>query len=492
MKFAKGRTQSVQQPQHTATAGAASAALQQSPLMQQQAAQLMALRQGARQLLQRKQLTDVSQQVSLEEEEPIQGKFDVAQQAALEEEEPLQGKFAVAQQAALEEEEPLQGKFEPAAVSQRQAEASNNTGMPNQLKSGIESLSGYAMDDVKVHYNSAKPAQMQAHAYAQGTDIHLAPGQEQHLPHEAWHVVQQKQGRVKATTQLKGEAINDDPGLEHEADVMGARAASAGLSMTLPANDFNFQSTNQPEQSSLQRKPLTNKTIQLFDWKSSTVLTTIYDLLTSPSVEGVKDLVDPRRARLNPLNLYEGYKNYTEETSGGNYHSSSRHGAHNTVKNAMGRLQTPSAMSDKYNGGQIAHANNQGRFNSEAWESFSWRKAKELFENDIGVPVAWVPGPFPPAARSSWNVCLQHTGSDVGITSSAALAGAIQSVSGVKVAVNYMPNMVGGVDAYNGQMFPTTPAAPAAGVVRPGHPAGAAMNGTIQVIPYQFIGYFGI
>ena len=27
-------------------------------------------------------------------------------------------------------------------------------------------------------------------AYAQGSDIHLAPGQEQHLPHEAWHVVQ--------------------------------------------------------------------------------------------------------------------------------------------------------------------------------------------------------------------------------------------------------------------------------------------------------------
>ena len=45
------------------------------------------------------------------------------------------------------------------------------------------------MDDVNVHYNSNKPAQLQAHAYAQGTDIHLGPGQEKHLPHEAWHVV---------------------------------------------------------------------------------------------------------------------------------------------------------------------------------------------------------------------------------------------------------------------------------------------------------------
>ena len=101
----------------------------------------------------------------------------------------------------------------------------NNTGLPDDLKAGVENLSGYAMDDVKVHYNSAEPSQLHAHAYAQGTDIHVAPGQEQHLAHEAWHVVQQKQGRVKPTLQMKGEVlINDDAGLEHEADVMGARA----------------------------------------------------------------------------------------------------------------------------------------------------------------------------------------------------------------------------------------------------------------------------
>lgn len=101
----------------------------------------------------------------------------------------------------------------------------NNTGLPDNLKSGIENLSGYSMDDVKVHYNSDKPAQLQAHAYAQGTDIHLASGQEKHLPHEAWHVVQQKQGRVKPTVQMKGKInINDDAGLEKEADVMGAKA----------------------------------------------------------------------------------------------------------------------------------------------------------------------------------------------------------------------------------------------------------------------------
>jgi Domain of unknown function (DUF4157) len=100
----------------------------------------------------------------------------------------------------------------------------NNTGLSDRLKTGIESLSGLAMDDVKVHHNSSKPAELQAVAYTQGSEIHVAPGQEQHLPHEAWHVVQQMQGRVQPTLQAKGVEINDDQGLEHEADVMGTKA----------------------------------------------------------------------------------------------------------------------------------------------------------------------------------------------------------------------------------------------------------------------------
>lgn len=101
---------------------------------------------------------------------------------------------------------------------------SNRNGLPNQLKAGIESLSGMDMSDVRVYANSDKPAQLNALAYTQGTNIHLAPGHEQHLPHEAWHVVQQKLGRVRPTLQAKGVEINDDPGLEREADLMGKKA----------------------------------------------------------------------------------------------------------------------------------------------------------------------------------------------------------------------------------------------------------------------------
>lgn len=117
-----------------------------------------------------------------------------------------------------DEEEPKQSK----SIAQR---AENKTGMSDNLKSGIEQLSGLDMSDVRVQYNSAKPASVQAHAYTQGTNIHIAPGQERHLPHEAWHVAQQKQGRVQPTTSVNGMAVNDSPALEKEADAMGARAS---------------------------------------------------------------------------------------------------------------------------------------------------------------------------------------------------------------------------------------------------------------------------
>ncbi|WP_186059905.1 eCIS core domain-containing protein [Burkholderia gladioli] len=101
--------------------------------------------------------------------------------------------------------------------------------LPAPLRHGIERLSGLAMDDVGVHFDSPEPARLGALAYARGAEIHLAPGQARHLPHEAWHVVQQKQGRVAATTQLKdATSLNDDSTLEREADTMGRRAAALG------------------------------------------------------------------------------------------------------------------------------------------------------------------------------------------------------------------------------------------------------------------------
>lgn len=133
----------------------------------------------------------------------------------------------------------------------------DSNGLPAGLRAGVESLSGQSMSDVTVHRNSDKPAQLQAHAYAQGTDIHLGPGQEQHLPHEAWHVAQQKQGRVAPTTQLKAATlINDDKGLEQEADVMGAKAMQVGSQKEAPLQAKSWESTSTPSNSPIQRKKL--------------------------------------------------------------------------------------------------------------------------------------------------------------------------------------------------------------------------------------------
>ena len=129
----------------------------------------------------------------------------------------------------------------------------NNTGLPDNLKSGIENLSDYSMDDVKVHYDSGKPVQLNAHAYAQGTNIYVASGQEKHLPHEAWHVVQQKQGRVVPTIQMKnGVNINDDKSLEKEADIMGNHALRNNT--MLGSSPFSSKQLSNPAQA-IQRKP---------------------------------------------------------------------------------------------------------------------------------------------------------------------------------------------------------------------------------------------
>ena len=104
-------------------------------------------------------------------------------------------------------------------------------GLPAPLLSGIASLSGLNLSDVRVHHGSAAPARLGALAYARGDAIHLGPGQDQHLPHEAWHIVQQRQGRVAPTWQAKGLLLNDQPVLEQEADRMGAAATVRGGSL---------------------------------------------------------------------------------------------------------------------------------------------------------------------------------------------------------------------------------------------------------------------
>ncbi len=151
-----------------------------------------------------------------EEEEAVQAKA--------EDEELIQGKAA---------EEELQMKEGPAKGS-----SGTQSGIPDDVRTKMESSFNTDFSSVKVHANSSKAPGIGALAYTQGHDIHFAPGQynpgtsagQQLLGHELTHVVQQQQGRVKPDAeQKKGMNINSDTSLEKEADVMGEKAAQGKM-----------------------------------------------------------------------------------------------------------------------------------------------------------------------------------------------------------------------------------------------------------------------
>ncbi|MDB5053994.1 MAG: hypothetical protein JWM44_2044 [Bacilli bacterium] len=136
------------------------------------------------------------------------------------------------QRAEIPEEE-LQMKVDPNKSAQPVQRKGSDNKMPEDVQMKMESAFNADFSNVNIHEGS-KATDVGALAYAQGNDIHFAPGQynpesesgQQLLGHELTHVVQQRKGVVKPTTEANGMAINDDPGLENEADQMGKKAAS--------------------------------------------------------------------------------------------------------------------------------------------------------------------------------------------------------------------------------------------------------------------------
>ncbi len=105
---------------------------------------------------------------------------------------------------------------------------SGRTGIPKAVQAKFEAASGLSFEDVRVHYNSSRPAQLGAYAYTQGSQVYIGPGQERHLEHELGHVVQQKRGLVRVDGYINGIPVNRDPRLEQAADV-GAGQPAQGV-----------------------------------------------------------------------------------------------------------------------------------------------------------------------------------------------------------------------------------------------------------------------
>jgi hypothetical protein len=104
--------------------------------------------------------------------------------------------------------------------------------LPNTVRSKMEAAFGTDFSGVRVHIGP-QAERIGALAFTIGTDIYFASGRyqpesihgQQLLGHELAHVVQQRQGRVRAPNGA-GTAVVQDHALEAEADRLGQRAAA--------------------------------------------------------------------------------------------------------------------------------------------------------------------------------------------------------------------------------------------------------------------------
>jgi hypothetical protein len=134
------------------------------------------------------------------------------------------GSYSAAQRKRLE------SCFGPAVLAPAQRKE-NKTGMSDEVKTRMETALNADFSDIRIHSDSSKAPAVGALAYTQGRDVHIAPSQfnpdtatgASLLGHELTHVLQQREGRVRPTTEVGGMPVNDDPALEKEADTFGSK-----------------------------------------------------------------------------------------------------------------------------------------------------------------------------------------------------------------------------------------------------------------------------
>ena len=177
-------------------------------------------------------------QLQEEDDELLQGKF--AAQMQEEDDELLQGKFTTQMQGE-DEEELLQGKFvsqlhadtEPVSTPGGEPAHDDKTGLPDDVRQGMEEAIGGNFSSVQFVTESKKAEEVGALAFTQGKNVEFAPGQFKPdttaglelIGHELTHVDQQEKGTVEPTMEIGEMLVNDDKSKETEADDKGKAAA---------------------------------------------------------------------------------------------------------------------------------------------------------------------------------------------------------------------------------------------------------------------------
>ena len=190
-----------------------------------------------------------------EEEEAAMPKMNPVQKQEEEEEEALMEKRNPVQKQEEEEEEALMEKKANKRPYQLKANevASASTGfaskLPAQLKENMEHSLGGDFSNTEIYANSSKASKMGALAYAQGNEIHFAPGKydpesqrgKELIGHELTHIVQQKKGVVQKTKNDRGMNVNSEFKLEKEADDLGKKAANSSFEDAPRKNELSYE-----------------------------------------------------------------------------------------------------------------------------------------------------------------------------------------------------------------------------------------------------------
>jgi hypothetical protein len=110
-------------------------------------------------------------------------------------------------------------------------------GLPKELRLQMEDSLGHDFSTVQIVRDSQEALASGAEAFAAGDTLHFAPGfynpasaeGRALIGHELAHIVQQREGRVQASSEVNGMPLNDDHGLESEAASLGAKAAENNI-----------------------------------------------------------------------------------------------------------------------------------------------------------------------------------------------------------------------------------------------------------------------
>jgi hypothetical protein len=213
------------------------------------------------------------------------------------------------------------------AAGAAQAPTSGGAKLPDALSAQMGTSMGADFSAVRVH-EGEHVREVGAQAYASGNDLHFAPGEYQPesasgrelIGHELAHVQQQQQGRVSATTQARGVAVNDDGGLEREADERGAKAARGEPAGGSSSAGAGGKATAGPVQYKLK---LVAGYTEAINWSAEArALIEAYDKLVELHDQLAKGSVGAayRRFRKNRLRPLTAYRTTLEATTIPNNH----------------------------------------------------------------------------------------------------------------------------------------------------------------------------